>query len=57
MKKKRYKGIYNVAGELHTLYAWAFSKGQAHFLMKDRLERKFGQKLWFKKISYEIKEE
>lgn len=55
--KKRYKGIYNVTGELHTLYCWAFSKGQAHLLLKKQLERKFGQKLWFKSISYQIKEE
>jgi len=55
--KKRYKGTYNIAGELHTLYVWAWSPRQAHFLFKDQLEKKLERKLYFRLIQYEIKEE
>ena len=55
--KLRYRGVYNVHGELNTLYVWAFSKRQAHILFKRQLEKIYQRKLYFKYINYEIKEE
>lgn len=56
-KKFRFKGVYNISGELHTLYAWAWSERQAHFLFKERLEMKLGRKLYMKWIKFHITKE
>lgn len=55
--KKKYRGVYNVHGELTTLYVWAYSKKQAHLLFKKQLEEIYQRKLYFKYINFTIKEE
>jgi hypothetical protein len=51
----KFKGVFNVAGEVHTLYGYYNSIASASYGFKARLERKFKRKLFLSDIDYTIK--
>ena len=50
----RYRGRYNIQGEVHELWGWYVNEGEARCKLKRKLEKKCGRVIFLNGIDHQV---